>query len=175
MRVKVAASGVIVALLTSAFVGYTTGEFRRDALRAKREQVAGAAAWLRSASARTPLRRLRPAGAFSWARRDSALAYIAIVDSVGHLIAAFNPDSLTVDPIAEVSRSGVRERDGLYITTEPIRFQQVSLGHLILASSLTPIRQQIGNERRIGLFVSLAVLVVGTLISLYVAGRISRP
>ncbi len=178
IRVKVAASGVIVALLISAFVGiYHPAKFRRDALRAKQEQVAGAAEMV-ALSVSIGLHYgdfSAVAGAFSWARRDSALAYIAVVDSVGHLFAAFNPDSLAIDPIVEASRSDVRERDGRYITTAPVRFQDVSLGKLVLASSLAPIHKRISEECQIGLLVSLAVLMVGTLVSLYVAGRISRP
>ena len=137
IRVKVAASGVIVALLISAFVGiYHPAKFRRDALRAKQEQVAGAAEML-ALSVSIGLHYgdfSAIAGAFTWARRDSALAYIAVVDSVGHLFAAFNPDSLAIDPIVEAARSDVRERDGRYITRRRYASRMYA-GTLVLASS----------------------------------------
>jgi signal transduction histidine kinase/DNA-binding response OmpR family regulator len=177
IRLKVAASGVVVTLLISAFVGvYHPAQFRRDALRAKREQVVGTAEMV-ALSVSIGLRFNEPsavAAALTWARRDSALVYIAVVDSSGQLFASFDPATLSLDPLAEAATPGLREHNGLYLATAPINFQDLTLGSLVLATSHAPIQKRIADQRTLGLLVSLAVLIVGVLISLFVAERISR-
>lgn len=178
IRLKVAVSGVVVTLVISAFVGlFLPAQFERDALRTKREQVVGTAEMV-ALSVSIGLRFNEPsavAAAFSWAKRDSALAYIAVLDTRNDLFASYNPDTLALNPTYEASLEGLRERDKLFITTAPITFQDLTLGRLVLASSVVPIERRIAERRLTGLLISLGIFLLGALISLAVAERISRP
>ncbi|HEX9562797.1 MAG TPA: response regulator [Gemmatimonadaceae bacterium] len=177
IRVEVAASGVVVALLVSLFLGYyAPAQFRDEALRAKREQAAGTAEMV-ALSVSVGLRLNVPstvAAAIHWARRDSALAYLAIIDTTNRLFASFNPDGLALDVARAATQEGA-ERDGLLLVSSPIRFGDETLGRLVMGTSLGPIRARIADQRRLGLAVSLGVLAVGVLLSLYLADRITRP
>ncbi len=178
IRIKVAASGAVVAFLISLFVGfYYPAQYREEALSARREQVAGTAEMV-AMSVGVALRLNVPssvAAAFAWARRDSALAYLAVVDTSDNVFAAFNRDSLPVDPIREASRSDMHEWRGLLFVAAPIHFRDDTLGTLVVGSSLAPLQRRIARQRRLGLTVSLLVFGVGGLLSLIIAGRIVRP
>jgi signal transduction histidine kinase/DNA-binding response OmpR family regulator len=178
IRVKVAVSGVVVALLVSLFLGYyAPAHYRDEALQAKREQVAGTAEMV-ALSVSVGLRLNVPAtvaAAMNWARRDSALAYLAVLDTTDAVFALFNPDSLAVDLADESTRTEVHERGGLLFASALIQFGDERLGRLITGTSLAPIRARIAQQRQLGLGVSVAVLSVGVLLSLFFADRIARP
>jgi signal transduction histidine kinase/CheY-like chemotaxis protein/HPt (histidine-containing phosphotransfer) domain-containing protein len=178
IRIKVAASGAVVALLISLFVGfYYPAQYRKEALAARREQVAGTAEMV-AMSVGVALRLNVPssvAAAFAWARRDSALVYLAVVDTSDNVFATFNRDSLPVDPVREARRGDMHEWRGLLFVAAPIHFRDDTLGTLVLGSSLAPIQLRIARQRRLGLTVSLLVFGVGGLLSLIIAGRIARP
>jgi signal transduction histidine kinase/DNA-binding response OmpR family regulator len=178
IRVGVAASGVVVALLVSLFLGwYAPAQYSDDAMRAKREQVAGTAEMV-ALSVSVGLRLNVPstvAGAINWARRDSALTYLAVLDTTGRTFASFNPDSLSFDIVSFAAHDTVDEHDGLLFASAPIRFGGESLGQLVMGTSLVPLRARIAEQRRLGLGVSFGVLSVGVLLSLYLANCITRP
>ncbi len=123
IRIKVAASGAVVAFLISLFVGlYYPAQYRKEALDARREQVAGTAEMV-AMSVGAALRLNVPssvAAAFAWARRDSALVYLAVVDTSDAVFATFNRDSLPVDPVQEAGRGDMHEWRGLLFVAAPI-------------------------------------------------------
>jgi signal transduction histidine kinase len=178
IRVEVAASGVVVALLASLFLGwYAPAQYSDDAMRVKREQVAGTAEMV-ALSVSVGLRLNVPstvAGAINWARRDSALTYLAVFDTTDEVFASFNPESLSIDMAHVASHDSVVEHNGLLFASAPIRFAGETLGRLVMGTSLAPLHARIVEQRRLGLGVSLGVLSVGVLLSLYLAHSIAQP
>jgi signal transduction histidine kinase len=177
IRFEVATSGVVVALLVSLFLGYyAPARYREEALRAKYEAVAGTAEMV-ALSVGVGLRLNAPStvsAAITWARRDSALVYLAVIDSTDVLFATFNPHEISIDP-RTISGDGVIERNDKLFVAAPIRFADQVLGRLVIGTSLAPLRTQLEEQRRVGLAVSVTVLAVGVLLSLVLAGVMTRP
>ena len=178
LRWQVAAASAVVVLLVSIFVGiYYPTRSARAAIAAKAQNVSGAAEMV-ALSVGVGLNLQEPsaiAAAFAWARRDSALRYVAVLDTAGTRLATYDPDSLRLDATRERTRREVHEWHGHFVVAAPIRFQDRVLGDVVLASSLAPIRAKAADDGRAGLAVSGVLLLVGLLLSAWIAARIATP
>ena len=114
------------------------------------------------------------ADAVGWAKQDSALAYLAAVDTAGDVFASYNPRHLRVD-VAAAARAGMSESDGLLKTSVPVAFQGRKLGALVLGLSLDAMNRQIASDRRTALAVCGVLVVLGTLASFVFASHITKP
>ncbi len=178
LRWQVASVSSITVLLVSVYFGlYNPTRNAEQATLAKSRDVAGAAAMV-ALSVGVGLQLEEPsavAAAFTWARRDSALRFVAVLDSTGRRIAAYDPDRLSLNMEEERLRPDVHEHEGHFVVAAPVRFQDRALGTVVLASSLAPIRVAAEAERRAGLVASAFILLFGIALSLWLASRIARP
>ena len=178
LRWQVASVSIVTVFLMSVFVGlYYPARNAREATAEKAKSVAGAAAMV-ALSVGVGLQLQEPsavAAAFAWARRDSALRYVAVLDSTGQRVATYDPDHLALDPAAYAMQYDVVEWQQHFVVAAPVRFQDRALGTVVLASSLAPIRLMAARERRSGLAASAVMLLVGFALSLWVAARIAKP
>jgi PAS domain S-box-containing protein len=114
--------------------------------------------------------------AVKWAKRDSSLAYVMVVDSAGQMFASYNPRRPNLLVVEEVAQSaGARVDGSLVKVTLPIESNGIRDGTLLLGLSLDNLRRDIGRERQVALAVSLAIFLFGGGVSLILAHRISRP
>ncbi|MCC6246079.1 MAG: HAMP domain-containing protein [Gemmatimonadaceae bacterium] len=178
LRWQVASVSIVTVLLMSVFIGlYYPARNAREATADKATSLSGAAAMV-ALSVGVGLQLQEPsavAAAFAWARRDSALRYVAVLDSTGERVATYDPDHLGLNLAAHRSRYDVHEWNQHFVVAAPVGFQDRALGTVILASSLQPIRLMAARERRNGLAASALILLVGFALSLWVAARIAKP
>ncbi len=178
LRWQVASAPIITVLLISVYFGvYNPAKSAEQATLAKSRDLAGAATMV-ALSVGVGLQLEEPsavAAAFAWARRDSSLRFVAVLDSTGRRIAAYDPDRLWSSIAAERAQASVHEWQGHFVVAAPIRFQDRALGTVVLASALAPIHAAAIAERRAGLVASALILLLGIALSLWLASRIARP
>jgi len=113
--------------------------------------------------------------AVKWVKEDSSLAYIVVVDTAGQVFASFSPHGAKPDAAREVGQLGLREVDGLLKAVVPIAFEGERQGTLLLGMSLDATKAQIARERRLALWISGLVFLLGVAVSELFARRITRP
>jgi signal transduction histidine kinase/CheY-like chemotaxis protein/HPt (histidine-containing phosphotransfer) domain-containing protein len=178
LRWRIAAASTVVVLLVSLFVGiYYPARSARIAIDAQKQSVAGAAEMVAlSVGVGLDLEEPRAiAAAFAWARRDSSLRFVAVLDTAGTVLATYNPDQLVVPVATERLRHVVHEWRGHFMVAARVRFQDLKLGDVVIASSLATIHAKAAAERRAGLAGSAILFLLGIALSLWTASRITRP
>ena len=113
--------------------------------------------------------------ALQWAKADSAVEFIAVVDTAGETFATYDPRRLALDVHQYVRRDGVFQEGRRMYAAVPISFAQRRLGTLVAALSLEGMYAEMANDRRIALIVSGGLILLGTLAALAFARRITRP
>ena len=108
-------------------------------------------------------------------RIDSSIVYIAMYDDVGDELILFNPQGTRI-PLNEWDASGTTfERDGVLHTSVPLQIEEGVEGALIIGFSLRERDEEIAGIRLVGLEVSIAIFVLGMVMSIYLSRLITKP
>jgi two-component system, sensor histidine kinase and response regulator len=178
LRRQISAAGSVVVVLLALFVSlYLPARSLRAATEAKHAQLSGAAEMV-ALTVGVGMEQLAfeaVAEAFDWARRDPALRYVAVLDTSGTVLAAYDPDSLSLSPRAYLADRTVTTWNDHFVVSRPISYRGVGLGDVVMAASQAPMRARAEDERRTGLVLSGTLLLVGLLSSLAIGTRIARP
>ena len=178
IRLKMMASTIVVLLLAGAFMAvYYPARYAshaRDVLETRTSRMAETVA-LGIGITFDANRMGAVATVVNWARQDSSLAYIVVVDSAGMPFAGMNPARLAVDRTNAAQRlNRVVEHGDILETAVPIHFQDRTWGTLFLGMSMAEMRHEIAFVRLVALFVSLTAFALGTAVALLLADRITR-
>jgi PAS domain S-box-containing protein len=178
VRSKVLLSGVVIVLLICLFNAvYYPQRQKRAAMEGMRERARNTAGMLAlSTGIGLELNHLEAVtAAFAWARSDSSLVYIVVMDSAGTVFASYNPQHIPVAAPRALGTAVAREDADRLVAVAPIRVQRRDYGTLVLGLSLDGLHAQIARDRLTALVVSIATLAVGAALSLVFAGRIAAP
>jgi two-component system sensor histidine kinase/response regulator len=179
IRLKVLASTVVVLLSVATYMAVYYPSRHETSARAELRQRTRGTAEMVSLSVGIGLR-LNQLGAvtaaLNWAKRDPTLVYVLVADSSGETFAEYNPTHASV----EVTASGtvvdsIIERDGMMQIAVPVAQQEPQSGTLYLGMSLSAMRGEVAAFRSTALIVSFLALVLGGVVALYFADRITRP
>jgi len=113
--------------------------------------------------------------AMNWAKRDSSLSYILLLDNEGEEFASYNPDSLVVDVAAIMKKGNIVESGGLLHTIVPMKYLDNDYGTLFLGYSLAEMHGHISGNKMTSLYISLMILVLGIGLSLLFSNMITKP
>ena len=128
-------------------------------------------------------------GAMDWAKSDSSLVYIILLDTAGEQFAVYNPKGLKLDIMkllehnnSEVDKVPMKAEDivkmgGIRVQTEkhPINYLDDSYGTLLLGASLEGMYGSISRNTYTAFFISVAILIFGISLSLFFSGMITKP
>jgi two-component system cell cycle sensor histidine kinase/response regulator CckA len=178
LRAKILASGIIVLSGMSLFTSLYYPLLQREtALASMRERsgtlAATLAVWIGitledhdfgAASA-----------ALDWAKKDSTLQYILVVDNAGDVFASYNPSQIAIDVRAVAARTGLTETEDAIRVTAPVRFHGHSQGTLLIEMSLRHVHAQVRRDIITALIVSLLSMALGVFFLALLARRITAP
>jgi len=112
--------------------------------------------------------------ALDWAHTDSAVAYIAVVNSDGQNIASFNAGKQLPDLSDLPVEARPVEINGTLFDKIPIVYQNVSFGTLTIGYSLDQMRNSINKLKRTTLYLCIALFASGVILAFIVSNMIAR-
>ena len=113
--------------------------------------------------------------ALNWAKRDSALTYIILVDNEGLDFAVYNPYVMNLN-IPDLARNeGLFDTGTAMYAVVPIKHLNENHGRLILGYSLDAFYRDIRDHKVATLYTAVAILGLGIIFSLLVSNTITRP
>lgn len=116
------------------------------------------------------------AEALEWARRDSAVVYISVLNTRDQKIASFN--ALKSDVPKEVNDSDeqgkIVERDGVLYYQSSIVYQGQSFGSLVIGYSLKQMQDLIRDLKRTTSYFCFAFFTCGLLLSILISNMITK-
>lgn len=97
--------------------------------------------------------------AFKRVKQDSQIIYLDIIDETNTSITSFNPKKINISGVkTEASIS----QDEDYLSIEvPIEYNEVNLGKIVMAYSLTGINKELSNKSDLLILTSLIIFVIG--------------
>ncbi len=113
--------------------------------------------------------------AMNWAKRDSILSYISLIDSSGEEFAAYNPDSIKINFTDLLNQSGIVETADMLQAVVPIQYLNSNYGTLLLGYSLEKLNRDIARNTKTTLYISLVILIMGIMISLIFSHLLTKP
>ncbi len=111
----------------------------------------------------------------NWAKRDTNLLYIALVDSDGTMFANYNPYNLPLEVNTWLQTSTNIQKDNLYHTSVLIKYKDSYYGTLFLGYSLKPMNAWIRKNTRTTLITIGLILSLGITIALAFSHFFSKP
>lgn len=178
IRVKLLSSSILTLILISLFIfSYYPVQQKKQVQNALENKVlsmaemfalsTGIALGLDNFSAITE--------AMDWAKRDSSLAYIVLIDTSGEVFATYNPDSVEINIAELIKGREIVENQGMLHSVVPMRYLDLDYGTLLLGYSLKEMHTNISRNTTTTLYISLFILLVGIIISLAFSHMITRP
>lgn len=113
--------------------------------------------------------------AIDWVKKDQDLSYIVLRDSVEQAFAQYNPGNVPIVENADSPSSIIFEKFGVLHAQVPIEFQEKYYGELLLGFSLDELYHGINKDRVTTLYISLAILIIGILVSMILSEKITKP
>jgi len=115
--------------------------------------------------------------ALNWAKLDSSLSYIVLIDRTQEAFATYNPNNLTINISEHLRRGSTFDKDEEehFDAIAPIQYQDENYGTLLLGMSLGEVNNSIQRNRLTTLFISLAILVAGVLLAFFTSGYVTKP
>ncbi|MCX6136393.1 MAG: methyl-accepting chemotaxis protein [Ignavibacteriales bacterium] len=113
--------------------------------------------------------------AYNWAKKDSSVDYIAILDETNASILDFNPQSLAIDQKEASKPRGVQHQGNRLIVASPIQYGGKSLGTIILMYSLDATNRMIFANIMKSFLINIAFLLGGILAVSFVSRVIIKP
>ena len=104
--------------------------------------------------------------ALDWAKQDSDLMFVFVLDENNEMFASYNPTNLKLSVPDLMKYSDVFELYGKphHIVHVPITYQESEYGKLLLCTSLDALYSKISRNTFVTLIISLAIFLVGTLV-----------
>jgi two-component system, sensor histidine kinase and response regulator len=169
---------VAVTVVASALLGFFAQRQRTQATQALEARVAGTADML-AVGVALGLRSPDLTGisrAMSWARRDPAIVWVFVVDSLNQPIARYAQPGLSPPaPVPGVVTGRVLRRGDVLTIAQPIVDGSEQLGLLHLGVSMASAEASIRQDQLGAMFVVVAITLLATLFGVVISRRISRP
>lgn len=115
--------------------------------------------------------------AISWAKNDSNLAYIIILDENEEIFASYNPDNIFLDLpfLFEKDNLNTYIKDNIHTVKIPVIHDNINYGTLLYGSSLEYINKNISENLQTTTKVCLLILILGVISSYLLSSMITRP
>ncbi len=115
--------------------------------------------------------------AFRQATTDSSILYILFFDNENKLVADYNPNGYNIDSDFLLFNMTESDEDSKAIHTvrQPVTYNQDSFGTLVLTSSMKEVDINIRQAYHATLYICLAILIIGIILSLAIAALITKP
>jgi signal transduction histidine kinase/DNA-binding response OmpR family regulator len=113
--------------------------------------------------------------ALNWAKRDSGLSFVVLIDTDNEEIAEYNPNNLKMDYADLLNKGTIFDERDMLTSVVAIQYQGTDYGHLILGYSLDELQHTIYENRITTLYISLGILLLGIFISLVFGNMITKP
>jgi methyl-accepting chemotaxis protein len=101
--------------------------------------------------------------AFDWAKRDSNVIFISILDESKSSIVEHNPRQLNIDKSSLLSQNGIIDGDSYITVISPIKYQNKNYGVIIIAYSLDEIHSRINTQLWTSFIIGLLMFGLGSL------------
>jgi signal transduction histidine kinase/ActR/RegA family two-component response regulator len=111
----------------------------------------------------------------SGAARERDVALLRVVGARGNFVAARSLSHTDGLPQNGTDRDYVTADGQLYVTTAPIRHGSERVGSLMVALSLSQLRRDVAQARRLGLVIGLAIFLIGVCIVYAISTLVTRP
>lgn len=108
-----------------------------------------------------------------WVKKDSALAYIIVLDVEGNEIISFNATGKKLNKDQFRSNSATFEANKILHSKALLAYQGQTYGTLLSGYSLEKIYEDIAAQRRTTLFICLGIFLLGVLLSLTISSRVT--
>ena len=114
--------------------------------------------------------------ALKWAKKDSSLAFIKMLDKNQEEFASYNPSNidLSVKQLLEYEDIVEVNDKWLHMVNVPITYKDKNYGMLILGTSLDTHYENIAKNTYTTLLISLTILIIGISISFLFSKRITK-
>jgi methyl-accepting chemotaxis protein len=112
--------------------------------------------------------------AFEWAKRDSSVAYVCILDETQNVIVEHNPHTLAIDTKAAALKEGIISEEPFLTVVAPIHSADKRIGTIILAYSMNEIQARIQSQLVVSFIIELIVFALGILAIAMVTRMIVR-
>jgi len=112
--------------------------------------------------------------ALTWAKADSALVYLSVVNDRGEKITSFNNLGELPERISSISFNENVEIDGTVYYKTNIVYQGLPSGTLVIGYSLDQMHEMLDNLRQTTLYFCLILFAAGFALSVVVSNMISR-
>ncbi len=115
------------------------------------------------------------ASAINWAKQDSRLAYIGIFDENNEPVSTFNPGDISLDISETLKTKEIFEIGANFFIVTPIVYNKTKYGNIILGLSLSNFYENISKNETTTLYICLAMLLLGVMLSYFFSNKITRP
>ena len=180
IRIKILSSSVITLLLICAFIftyyPYKDKEQLNDLMQQKNNSAAEMIALGVGMGMETSNFDLITK-ALVWAKKDSDLVFILVLDENNEVFASYNSSNLDLNIADLIEQKDVVEfyDKPYYVAKVPILYENTDYGTLILITSLEGLYNSISKKTLTTLFISIVILFFGILLSLLFSNMISKP
>jgi len=111
--------------------------------------------------------------ALDWAKKDSSIIYIIVLDKNNTEIASFNPGNQKID-FTKFNKESIHRTEDLITYSGKIYYQNIDFGKLLLGYSLKPMNNSISSLKRTTLYICLGILITGIILSLLISSTITN-
>jgi signal transduction histidine kinase len=114
--------------------------------------------------------------ALDWARRDSAVVYISVVNTMEQNILSFNLPGLQLpDAVKTITEQGrITEIEGVYYYKSLILYQGQTFGSMVIGYSLDKMHDSISALKRATRYFCIAFFLCGLLLSILISDMITK-
>lgn len=113
------------------------------------------------------------ADVLDWAKQDSALAYIIVLDIAGDEIITFNTSGGNLNKEYLNSKDEVFEENKILHNKATLIYQGQFYGTLLTGFSLAEMEKDIAKQRQTTLLICLAIFFIGIMLSFLISGRLT--
>ncbi|MCH9028913.1 MAG: HAMP domain-containing protein, partial [Bacteroidetes bacterium] len=180
IRIKILSSSIITLLLICAFIftyyPYKDKEQLNDLMQQKNNSAAEMIALGVGMGMETSNFDLITK-ALVWAKKDSDLVFILVLDENNEVFASYNSSNLDLNVADLIEQKDVVEfyDKPYYVAKVPILYENTDYGTLILITSLEGLYNNISKKTLTTLFISIVIMFFGILLSLLFSNMISKP
>jgi methyl-accepting chemotaxis protein len=107
--------------------------------------------------------------AFNWARRDSTVIFIMILDETNQVIVEHNPRQIPFDTHLLSRSARIEETNYGMVTLAPIEYKGKWLGTTVLGISLDPVKASTNRQILISALIGLGILGAGVFVVVLIA------
>jgi methyl-accepting chemotaxis protein len=102
--------------------------------------------------------------AFNWAKENQQITYINIIDESNTSLVIFNPSNLKMNEQDDFSQKEIKEADNSLTVSASIDYNEKHYGHILMAYSLTQMKEELNKSLMFSSILSLIILFTGIII-----------